>query len=298
MEESENTDKIIKNIVISGGGHSIITFYGILKRANKMNFYKYENIESIYGTSAGALVGCILSLNIDWEVLDKYIIERPWEKVFYLNIQQVFSMFDNMGIFSKKHIVEVLKPLLMSKDLSVDITLEELYQQTKIDFHAYGSELNSSTMTDFSHTSHPHWKVVDAVYISCAIPFIFRPFFHEDCCYIDGCITNDFPVKECLESHNIDETFFIKKEFNYNYLINENSPFVNYMNTLIQKLLIKKTEYTKPKYIVFVNDDACTLDDIIKLASSKDMREEMILNGIKMMDTFLHSIEYFVDEYI
>lgn len=298
MNESETHNKIIKNLVISGGGHSVMTFYGILKHANISEFYKYENIESIYGTSAGALIGLIVTLNIEWDVLDKYFIERPWEKVFYLNIQQVFSMFDNMGIFSKKQIVEVLKPLLLSKDLSIDVTMEELYQLTHIDLHVYGTELNDSKKVDFSHTSHPNWKIIDVVYISCAIPFIFRPIFHENSCYIDGCVTNDFPIQDCLEVCDTDETFCIKKDLNSNYVVRENTPFVNYMNTLIQKLLIKRVVHEKPKYIIYVDDDACTLDDIIKLASCKDARQCMIENGIKQMENFLHTIEYFIDKHV
>ena len=91
---------IIKSIVVSGGGHSILTFYGILKESNKKNFWKLDQIESLYGTSAGSMLAIILALNIDWEVLDNYLINRPWHSVFNISASSILSIYNNFGIFS------------------------------------------------------------------------------------------------------------------------------------------------------------------------------------------------------
>ena len=52
----------IKQIVISGGGHSFFTFYGIIKEANLQKYWNHENIEYIYATSAGSLLAFIICL--------------------------------------------------------------------------------------------------------------------------------------------------------------------------------------------------------------------------------------------
>ena len=49
----ENELPIIKHIVLSGGGQSIFTFYGVIKESNERGLWNISNIESIYGTSAG-----------------------------------------------------------------------------------------------------------------------------------------------------------------------------------------------------------------------------------------------------
>ena len=43
-------------------GQSFFTFYGILKQSALKDF-KYGNIESVYGTSAGAMLAVFLILN-------------------------------------------------------------------------------------------------------------------------------------------------------------------------------------------------------------------------------------------
>ena len=74
-----------------------------LKEAQKSSYFSIENIESIYGTSAGALVGFMISLSIDVDILDKFLINRPWNKVFDVNVEQIVNVFDDLGIFSQTH---------------------------------------------------------------------------------------------------------------------------------------------------------------------------------------------------
>ena len=108
---------MIKHIVISGGGHSILSFYGTMKESNIKKYWDYKNIESIYGSSAGSIMAIILSLNIDWELLDNYFLNRPWEKVFSLNFESLFSIFNNFGMFSNQVIIDLFNPLFKCNDI-------------------------------------------------------------------------------------------------------------------------------------------------------------------------------------
>ena len=187
-------EDIIKSIVVSGGGHSILTFYGILKESNKNNFWKLDQIESLYGTSAGSMLAIILALNIDWDVLDNYLINRPWHSVFNISASSILSIYNNFGIFSTDFIIEMFKSLFLSKDIQIDITLKEFYELNHIDIHIYTTEIKSFEYIDISHTTHPNWKVLDAVYASCAVPLLFYPFKFENKYYIDGGVLIDFPI--------------------------------------------------------------------------------------------------------
>ena len=60
----ENELPIIKHIVLSGGGQSIFTFYGVIKESNERGLWNISNIESIYGTSAGAILSLFIVLHI------------------------------------------------------------------------------------------------------------------------------------------------------------------------------------------------------------------------------------------
>ena len=86
-----NTTPIIKHIVCSGGGVAGFTFYGILKEANKQGIWDIENIETMYGTSVGSIVNTILSLKYDWKDIDDYLMKRPWDMVYNVNMYSFFE---------------------------------------------------------------------------------------------------------------------------------------------------------------------------------------------------------------
>ena len=52
----------IKHLVISGGGPTLFRTLGALHHLQEKAFWKIDEIESIYGTSAGAIVAVLLFL--------------------------------------------------------------------------------------------------------------------------------------------------------------------------------------------------------------------------------------------
>ena len=132
----------IKHLVISGGGPIGLRYLGALQKLEEENFWKLNEIESIYGTSIGSIIGAFICLNYDWDTLNKYIIERPWHDAFKVNAKQILDSYYNKGLFDKKLAEIIFKPLLQAKDLALNITLKEFYEFSKIDLHIFTFELN------------------------------------------------------------------------------------------------------------------------------------------------------------
>ena len=74
---------MIEHIVFSGGGPVGFLEYGIIKYLTYINFIEHKNIKSINATSVGTLIGLIYILNIDYSLIDDYLILRPWHKFIY-----------------------------------------------------------------------------------------------------------------------------------------------------------------------------------------------------------------------
>ena len=282
----------IKSIVVSGGGHSILTFYGILKESNKKKFWKLDQIESLYGTSAGSMLAIILALNIDWDVLDNYLINRPWHSVFNISASSILSIYNNFGIFSTDFIIEMFKSLFLSKDIQLDITLKEFYELNHIDIHIYTTEIKSFEYIDISHTTHPNWKVLDAVYASCAVPLLFNPLKFENKYYIDGGVLIDFPIDIALQKYKNEEILGLNK---YQILeepdLNENSSILDFFNLLFKKTLKKllpNTNYSNFKNIITINHNMVSLDEMMKYSSDKKLRAELIDEGIDKFNEFIN----------
>jgi predicted acylesterase/phospholipase RssA len=201
----------IKHLVISGGGPLGLRYLGALEKLEKENFWKVDNIESIYGTSVGSMIGAFICLKYDWETLNKYIIERPWNDAFKINAQQIVDSYYKKGLFDSKLIEIIFKPLLQAKNIETTVTLKEFYEFSKIDFHIFTFELNNFETIELSHITHPNLSLLQALTMSSAFPGIFMPTIIDKKCYIDGGAMCNYPINQCLrDNSNKDEILGIQ----------------------------------------------------------------------------------------
>ena len=66
----------IKHLVISGGGPNGIKSLGILKELCDNNFWNINDIQTIYATSAGAIIALLLLLKFDIDTISNYILNE------------------------------------------------------------------------------------------------------------------------------------------------------------------------------------------------------------------------------
>jgi len=234
-----------RHIVFSGGAGGGLYIYGALKTAHEKGLWKHEDIKTIWGTSAGSMLAICLALKYDWSVLDDYLIKRPWNTVFKLNLMRLWN---EKGLMGKEVIEEIMRPLLSGKGLKLDITMGELFLETGIELHIFITELiyskNEFRSVDISHKTHPDWRVVDTVYASSCLPLVFVPYEITQWCsvmdgsdnsdnekggedkkekdkekdkgaielienrrlFLDGGILANFPFYHCIQNEDVDES--------------------------------------------------------------------------------------------
>jgi len=122
----------IKRLAISGGGYMGIALYGALKQLQIDNVYDPKNITHIYGTSAGAILSVLVALKYDWNDMDTYILERPWNKLFDVDFETIISSFGSCGIVDSHIIDDILLPFLGGRNLSSTVTFDEFKSQTGV----------------------------------------------------------------------------------------------------------------------------------------------------------------------
>jgi len=195
----------IKHIVISGGGAAGFAFYGSLKHSQERGLWNIKDIESIYSTSAGSMISVFIALGYDWNTLDDYIIKRPWNQVFKFELPMAVQAIKNQGLFSASVIQETFTPLFHGKDIPLDVNLADFYKINQKELHFITTDYNTFDYVDVSYKTHPNWKVVDAIYASCALPILFSPFYKQEDdtakvdVYLDGGIRMNYPLHVCLE---------------------------------------------------------------------------------------------------
>jgi predicted acylesterase/phospholipase RssA len=207
----------IKHLVLVGGGPNVFIHYGILKTLSQKNYIDIKNIESIHATSCGSIAGLILLLTTNWEDIDDYLINRPWEKVFAVKPAQLLNSIKSLGIYDSSLFVEMFKPFMEINDMSIDITLKEFYEKNKIDFYFYVTKYDDIESSTISHKTHPDLKLFTAVHMTCGIPVLFKPVLYENKLYFDGALFKNYPLKDCIESItdvDYNEIFGIRQSIN------------------------------------------------------------------------------------
>ena len=284
-----NMNSNIQHIVISGGGTMGLVYYGILKESNMQNLWNIEHIQTIYGTSIGAILATVLCLRYDWNTLDDYFMKRPWERVFQYDLHTLFSCVQNNGIFTRTVTEQILKPLLLGKDILTTVTMAEFFQKTGIELHVMVTNVTVFEPVDVSYKTHPDWSLVDAVHSSCAIPVLFKPISIDGNLYCDGGFCVNYPLKQCIENGaNPDDVFGIQNTGIDNEEMDTTMfSLFDYITHLLNKILKKIGTSTdcKIRYLFMVPFDKRSLTNIKNVAEKRSAREQLVQSGVELFRT-------------
>lgn len=275
----------IKHLVLSGGGPIMIQILAAIQELEHNKYLNLNDIQSIYGTSAGAIVGVMISLQFDWTTLNDYIIKRPWHDLFSIKPQNIFDAYSKKGIYDPKIIEKCFKPLFHAKNISLDITMEEFYQLTKKDIHLYTFEINEYKIEDVSHSTHPTLPLLKAIQMTCAIPVLMAPVFIENSCFMDGGVACNYPLQFCVESGKpIDEILGFKNKYSDDKtaLINADSTLLDYLLHFLFKAIFNiNAKYVHPpiKNEVILDTSHVSFETLRLSISNMDVRKELFEKG-------------------
>ena len=295
----------IKHIVISGGSHWGFVAFGILNEAIHCGFLDINDIESMYMTSVGSICGSMISLKINPVIIRDYLIKRPWETMTKKQKHNIFEIYDAKGIIHRGFMENIFSPLLQSIDLSTDITMAELFEYNGIDMHIFVTELNEFKLIDISHKTHPNWKLIDAVYASCTIPFLFTPIITDTECYLDGGIFLNYPIEPCLNRvENKDEILAISlgntdSEQVFKPITNK-SNIIELISTVLSKFINYKKLFKNNNTITIPYQICCiqysSIEQGVNSLYSKEERYNLIYSGINQMKQMCNKWFYTNDE--
>ena len=287
----------IKHIVISGGGPSMFQYLSAIQYMDENKKIDLQKIESIYGTSAGSIVGVLLCLKYDWETLNDYMILRPWHDLFRIKVSNIFEAYKNRGIFDKSIIEKVFKPLLDAKDLSINITLKDFYEYSKIEMHFYSFEINQFCVEDISYLTHPDLTVIDAVIMSSTLPVLMTPIIIDNKCYIDGGVSVNYPIKYCLDSgKNEDEILGLCNQYDVQQKnqVDSDSNLLEFILCFFFKMfrsLSSNNVVPKIKNEVVCHTKYLSLNYLMSAVSSVEVRKELQQKGIESAKEFVNLLE-------
>lgn len=182
-------------ICMSGGGIKGFAFIGALDYLNKKKIINIDNIKNWVGTSIGSILAYAVVCGFSITEMENFIIEFDFTKTNPdISIDNIFI---SHGISDGKRAEFILRSFIQHKFNVDDITFLELYKLTQKNLLIIGTNFTRAREEVFSHNTTPDMSVVTAVRISMSIPVFFTPVLYNNCYYVDGSITNNFPIKHC-----------------------------------------------------------------------------------------------------
>lgn len=289
----------IKHLVISGGGPTMIQTLGVLHHLSTNNIVNLNNIKSIYGTSAGAIVGTLICLNYEWDSINDYIIQRPWNDVFKIKIDVICDAYKKKGLFDLKTVEKCFKPLFDAKDIPLNITFEEFYDYSKIDLHMFSFDINEFKLQDISHVTYPKLPLLQGIQMTCSLPLLVSPVCIDNKCFIDGGIICNYPIKQCLDNiENHDEILGIKNQYDtenrINLNINSDSTIIDYILTFLFKTiqsLSKKEEIQNIKNEIICNATLMSVSYLKDVLHSLELRKKLFDDGAESAKLFISKLQ-------
>jgi NTE family protein len=270
-------------LVLSGGSLKGIAHIGVLKALKEKNILK--NINTIAGTSIGGIIGCLHIIGYSPEELEEFVNEFDFLLVRDIKIDKLLTTF---GIDDGKKLEYVFSSLFKMKEFSDDITLNELYDKTKIELIMPTICLNEKKLCYLSYKNYPNLRVITALRMTSSIPFWFVPVIYENKSYIDGGLMNNYPISIFDKDKKKVIGVFLNEERHTNENINNIETFL--FDTLecifegVSRSLIgryvKQTIELKLLKISFLN-----LNTDIK------MKKDLFLFGYNEAIKFLENIE-------
>ncbi|HEV7473006.1 MAG TPA: patatin-like phospholipase family protein [Pyrinomonadaceae bacterium] len=201
-------DYSYKNLVFEGGGVKGVAYGGVFEVLEQKQIT--PQIESVAGTSAGAITATMMSLNYSAEEFLKIMTRLDFKKFEDgCDLIGPFRLIRRFGWFKGNYFLNLMQSYIERKTGDGRATFRDLVEKYA-DRHfkrlyVFGTNLTQQAVQKFSYETTPEVAVADAVRISMSIPFFFEARYYEqngsNDAYCDGGVLNNYPIDTFDEQH-------------------------------------------------------------------------------------------------
>ena len=190
----------IDYLSFSGAGTQGAAYLGLISAFEEHTDFdkKRKKIKGFAGTSVGSL--CALCLLIGLRSTELIELLAPIVSSFD-NIAPVLDislLISNYGFDSGDTIKKSIRQVLSKAGLSEDITLKHLNLFFPAEFICVTTNMTTMDHEFISCETYPYLQVVDAVFMSMCVPFLFAPAKVNNTLYVDGALTMNTP--QCFDN--------------------------------------------------------------------------------------------------
>ena len=230
------------HIVIGGGGIKGCVITGALEAMD--TFFNINRIKYIIGSSAGGVIGLLLSLNFTPTEMSSIFLNI--NLIDYREIK-VSNLIKHFGVDDGKKLIRLIKAIILQKWNRYNFTFKELFKLTGKTLILTGSNISKNKIVYFSRYTYPNMLILDALRITIGYPVLYQPIKLNGDYHIDGAALDNYPMgyfKNVKRKIGISlETVQNKGENVYNI-----TNIINYSSAVIFSIVDRYHRMRRDKY--------------------------------------------------
>lgn len=191
----------LDSLVIAGGGAKSMAGLGAIHILRKNGHLK--DLRTVAGTSAGAIVATGVALNRNCVEMCKAFANE-----IYVPSIDIGNFSNAFGIDSGAHLSRWIDIVLGDRSH----TFKSIYEETGMTLIICATNMSTLSAKYFSPTETPDFDVKTAIRMSCSLPIFFSAVRHEGEVYVDGALTDAFPIDYVAGLENVHNVLGIRYE--------------------------------------------------------------------------------------
>ena len=179
---------VYKHLIITGGGLIGLCYIGCIKYLYEVNLM--DEIEEYTGTSIGALICAMLNLDHNMDDIVNFLkINRLIDK----RDISMYNLLNNYGLNNGNN----FRNTILKYSNELEMRFDDFQKKTKRKLTITAVSLSKCRVEYFNYINTPDLRIIDAICMSCCIPFLFTPIVYNDELYIDGgLLVNKYDIDE------------------------------------------------------------------------------------------------------
>ena len=270
----------LKHLVLSGGGLLGISYIGLFKYFEEKNYIK--TIESITGSSAGAIFGALLALGYTSNELNLIVKQMVFKDYLQINVDSILNFTTQKGFESGNKLNLFIKKCIYNKTNNENLTFIQLYEKYNINLQIGVTNLTQHKFELLNKDSYPDLPIHKAISASIAIPFILEPIIINNDIYCDGGILDNLPIDSVIDMDLINNTNTINNN-SITEPISEpiTTPKPNTKHELINEDIQTKKDNTKEET---KSEKETKSEESIKENQNKEEKESLSVIGFYLIN--------------
>tara|TARA_Y100000739_G_scaffold146814_1_gene126522 strand:- start:1192 stop:2055 length:864 start_codon:yes stop_codon:yes gene_type:complete len=226
--------KVPEEVILSGGNFATVCFLGAIQALIDNKKIDLTKVKKWICTSGGSVIALFLAIGYTPKRLLSILKRIPISKISPLNSDKWLGFFDKYGIHDTDKFKWLFSLLMENIGWSPNTTFKELYDKIKVELVFTTYCLNTQSVVLLNYKNNPDLKILDAICMSIAVPFLFYPVKYKNEHYIDAFLVSIHPVEYCSKQNN-SISFCLEGKNEYV----ENINLINYIRIIINSPINK-----------------------------------------------------------